>query len=251
VGGQAEFLPGVPGRPARNVVYLALANVPGRGRSPWDIAVREALIECARDAGAGGLFLEIQWYLSGTLVVHVSLDSDPHLVADVVERAVALAAECHAVQVADSVERDRERQQVEHALQAFVASASSDELGLFGDVNVVDDEWLGTFGWLAFLQIGVGGRSPETLTQTQNIFGNQRSAFPNLHVRNGQLAFSVGELTVELQDALRTAIVDSEEQARHVRGVRARQTEAFQAFAVGFQRRFGPLPDDQRSEVKD
>jgi hypothetical protein len=84
-------------------------------------------------------------------------------------------------------------------------------------VNVVDDEWLGTFGRLAFLQIGVGDRSQETLTPTYSIFGNQRSAFPNLHVRDGQLAFSVGELTLELEDALRTAIADSEEQAPHLR----------------------------------
>ncbi len=111
-----------------------------------------------RGRTAGGLFLQIQCYLSGTLVVHVSLDSDPALVADLVDRW-ALGAGRHAVQVADSVKRDRERQQLEHAVQVFVASASSDELSLFG--------------------------------------------------------------------------------------------EAFQAFAVGFQRRFGPLPDDQRSEVKD
>jgi hypothetical protein len=243
VGGQVEFLPDIPGRPARNIVYLALANVPSRGRSPWDIVLRDALMECARDAGAGELFSEVQWYLSGMLVAHTALDADPQLVADVIERAVALSAQRHATQLAESTERDRERRLLEQALRAFVASTSSDEVGLFGDVNVVDDRWLGTFGWLAFLQIGVGSRGQEELTQTHDIFGNQRAAFPNLHVRDGQIAFSVSELTEEVQGALRTAIADSEEQARHVRTVRAQQAQAFQAFAVGFQRRFRPLPE--------
>jgi hypothetical protein len=243
LGGQVEFLPDVPGRSARNVVYVALANVPGRGRSPWDLALREALTECALDAEAGGLFSQIQWYLSGMLVMQVALDADPQTVAGVIERAVVLAAERQAAQHAESEEREHERKQLEQALRTFVASASSDDLALFGEVTVVDDQWLATFGWLAFLQILVGGRGQEELTQTNDIFGNQRAAFPNLHVRDGQIAFSISELTEELQDALRTAIADSEEQASHVRAVRARQTQAFQAFATGFQQHIGPLPD--------
>jgi hypothetical protein len=177
------------------------------------------------------------------LVVYVALDADPQVVVNVVEHAVALAAERHAAQLAESVEREHERHLLERALGAFVASASNEELGLFGEVTVVDDEWLGTFGWLAFVQIRVGGRSQEELTQTHDIFGNQRAAFPELHVREGQIAFSVSELTEELRDALRTAIADSEGQARHVRTVRGQQTEAFQAFAAGFQHRVGPLPE--------
>jgi hypothetical protein len=110
-------------------------------------------------------------------------------------------------------------------------------------VSVAKDDWLGTFGWLAFLSIRVGERGQEELTQTHNIFGNHRAVFPNLHVRDGQVAFSVSEITGELEEALRAAISDSEGQARHVRGVRARHTQAFQAFAAGFQRRFGPLPE--------
>ena len=55
--------------------------------------------------------------------------------------------------------------------------------------------------------------------------------------------FSVSEVTDELEAALRTAIADSEEQALYVRGVRAKQAQEFQAFAAGFQRRFGPLPE--------
>lgn len=193
-----------------------------------------APVDCSR---------RFRWYLSGMLVVHVALDADPQVVANVVERAVALAAERHAAQLAESVDREHERQLLERALGAFVASASSEELGLFGEVAVVDDQWIGTFGWLVLLQIRVGDRGHEELTQTHDIFGNQRAAFPNLHVRDGQVAFSVSELTEELQDALRTTIADSEEQARHVRAVKARQTQAFQAFAAGFQRHFGPLPD--------
>jgi hypothetical protein len=243
VGGQAEFLPDLPGRPARNIVYVELANVPGRGRSPWDIALREALMECARDAGAATLFSEILWHLSGMLVVHAALDADPQMVADVIERAVTLAAERHATQLAESAQRDRERRQLEQALRAFLASVSSDDLGLFGVLSVVEDRWLGTFGWLAFLQIRVGARGQEEVTQTHNIFGNQRAAFPNLHVHDGQIAFSVSEFTEGLQDALRTAISDSEDQARHARTVRAQQAQMFQAFAAGLRRRFEPLSD--------
>jgi hypothetical protein len=244
IGAQVEFLPDVSGQPARNVIYLALANVPSRGRSPWDIALRDALMECARDAGSGGMFAEIMWAVSGMLVLYVALDADADAVADVVQRALTLAAERHAAQLVESADRERERQQLETALRTLITAARSDELALFGEASVVKDEWLGTFGWLAFLQIRVGGRGQEELTQTHDIFGNQRAVFPNLHVREGQIiGFSVSEITGELENALRTAIVDSEEQARHVRGVRTRQAEEFQAFATGFQRRFGPLPE--------
>jgi hypothetical protein len=242
IGTQVELLPPVPGRPARNIVYLALANVPNRGRAPWGIALRNALAECARDVGPG-LFSEIHWSLSGMLVVHVALNADPQVVADVVERAVALAAERHATQLADSRDRERERRLLEKTLRAILASARSDDLGLFGEVSVVDDEWLGTFGWLAFLQVRTGERGQEELTQTHGIFGNQRAVFPNLHFRGDRIAFSVSEITPEFEEALRTAIADSEEQARHVRGARARQAQAFQDFASGFEHRFGPLPD--------
>jgi hypothetical protein len=243
IGTQVEFLAEVPGRPARNVIYVALANVPRRGRSPWDVALRDALEECARQADTGGLVLDNQWYLSGTLVVHVPVDADPGIVGDVLERAVALAGERYAEQAAESGERELARQQLEIALREFIDSTQGNEPALFGAVQVVNDKWLGTFGWFALLEIRVGGRGQEELTQTQNIFGNQPAAFPRLHVRDGRLAFSISELTNELQDALRTAIADSEDQARHIREFRARQTDAFQAFASDIHRRFGRLPE--------
>jgi hypothetical protein len=243
IGTQVEFLAEVPGRPARNVIYVALANVPGRGRSPWDIALRDALAECARQADLGGLFLDSRWYLSGTLVVDVPVDADPGAVGDVLDHAVALAGERHAEQAAESAERELARQQLETALREFIDSAGGDRPALFGEVHVVNDRWLGTFGWLALLEVRVGGRGQEELTQTQDIFGNQSAAFPRLHVREGGLAFSISELTGELKDALRTAIARSEDQARHVREFRARQADAFQAFASEIHRRFGGLPE--------
>jgi hypothetical protein len=242
IGAQVELLPDIPGRPPHTVICVALANVPARGRSPWDIALRDALMECAREAGSSGMFLEILWAVSGMLVLHVALDADSDTVAVVVERAVALAAERHDAQLAESAERERERQQLEITLNALIASARSDEAALFGEVNVMKDEWLGTFEWLAFLSVS-GDRGQEQLTQTHDIFGNQTAAFPNLHVRDGCVAFSVTEITSELDAALRSAISDSEEQALHVRGVRARQAKEFQTFAEGFQRHFGPLPE--------
>jgi hypothetical protein len=225
------------------VIYVALANVPGRGRSPWDIALRDALAECARQADLGGLFLDSRWYLSGTLVVDVPFDADPGAVGDVLDHAVALAGERHAEQAAESAERELARQQLETALREFIESAGGDRPALFGEVHVVNDRWLGTFGWLALLEVRVGGRGQEELTQTQDIFGNQSAAFPRLHVREGGLAFSISELTCELKDALRTAIARSEDQARHVREFRARQADAFQAFASEIHRRFGGLPE--------
>ncbi len=93
------------------------------------------------------------------------------------------------------------------------------------------------------LEVRVGSRGQEELTQTHNIFRNQLAAFPQLHVREGRLAFSISKLTGELQDALRTAIADSEDQARHVREFRVRQADAFQAFASEIHRRFGGLPE--------
>lgn len=242
-GAQAHLLPGVPGRQARSIIHFALANVPGRGRSPWELVLRDALLECAREAGHGSMLLDAQWYLSGTLVAEVALETDPEVVGDVVQSAIVLAAKRHAAQQAESIERERLRQQLEAELRALIASARKDQIPLFGEVNVVNDEWLGTFGWLAFLQIRAGGPGGEELTQTQAIFGNAPAAFPNLHVRDGRLAFSISAMTSELESALQTAIENSQRQASHVRDFKARQAKTFQAMAASIEQRFGRLPN--------
>jgi hypothetical protein len=243
IGAQVEFVPDAPGQPGRNAIYLALANVPGRGRSPWDMVLRDALVECARDAGNGALFLDVTWWVSGTLAVQVALDADSRLVADVAERAVALAAERARSQRAASEQRERRRTTVEASLREVMTSACSDGLHLFGQALVVEDEGLGTAGWLALLPIRTETPAQLELTQTNGIFHNQLAAFPNLHVRERQIAFSIDEMTPELADALRTAISSSEDQARHVRAVRERQNQTFHAFAADLHERFGSLPD--------
>jgi hypothetical protein len=243
LGAHVDLQKDVPGLPARHVVYLQLANVPNRGRPPWETLLGDALTECSRDAGAPGLLAESQWYISGFLILHVTLGHDGSLVGDVADRAVTLAAQRYGQQVSAAADRAKERNQLERALCALVHSARSDELGLFGDVSVVTDEWLGTGGFLAFLTINVGDRGREELNQTHDIFGNARAAFPNLHEREGHVVFSISELTSELDAALRTAIADSEAQARHVREHRARQARESNAFAAAIHTRFGPLPE--------
>jgi hypothetical protein len=202
----------------------------------------DALVEGASEAGVGGLFLQVQWYLSGTLVVHVPVDADAGVVGDLIERAVALASEHYRVQLAETADRERRRELVQTRLEALVVSARTDPT-LFGKVRVIDDQWLGTLGWLAALEIRAEGSGREELTQTHDIFANHRAAFQNLHVRDDEIAFSVSDITGEFEDALRSAIADAEQQARHVRKIRAQQAHAYQQFAAEFHGRFGPLPD--------
>lgn len=105
-------------------------------------------------------------------------------------------------------------------------------------------QWLGTTGWLALLPVRVEGPGQEELTQSQGIFQNHAAAFPNLHTREGQIAFSIGTLTPEIVEALRATVADSEDQAGHVREARARRNRTHRAFAADFHPRFGPLPSD-------
>ena len=91
LGGQVELLPDLPGQPGRYRIVVQLANVPGRGRTAWENALNDAFSESAREAGIGPAMTTVDWYLNGMLLVHVKPDAGPDAVADVIEKAVALA----------------------------------------------------------------------------------------------------------------------------------------------------------------
>lgn len=241
LGAEASFQLENPWRPARHVIHFQLANVLERGRSPWDVLLSTALNDCASAVQQPSMFAAIQWVVTGVLIVLVDLGHDPEVVANVVVRAVALASQRHRDRLAESAEREQERSQLEVALREIVHSARDEKLGLFGEVRVADDEWIGTDGLLALLEIR-GGDHRE-IEQTLDIFRNATSAFPNLHQRNHQIAFSVTQLSSELEESLPTAIADAERQAKHVRKHKAAQAQAIEAFATSVGRRFGSLPD--------
>lgn len=244
IGAQADFQPEVSGRAARAVLYIQLANIPERGRQPWDALLRNALAESAKEAQQPSLFADIQWFFSGLLLVHVDLESDADVVCDVVANALERAFQRCGAQQLEADARERDRQQLEVALGEIVDAARSDELGLFGDVRVVADEWLGTGGWLAFLDVQAGADGSQELTQTVDIFGNSRAVFPQLHVRDECVVFGVTQISPDLTAALRTAIPLSEEQASHVRSFREKQASTYKAFSANVRQRFGPLSDE-------
>jgi hypothetical protein len=245
IGAQTDFQPEVPGRPARCILYFQLANIPDRGRSPWDMLLRSSLAEAAKDAEQPSLLAHIQWFYSGLLLIHVDLSSDWAVVCDVVVAGVERAFQRHREQRVESDAREHQRQELETALGKIVHENRNDELGLFGSSRIVDDQWLGTGGWLAFIDVSPGAGGSEELTQTLGIFGNSRAAFPQLHVRDDCVVFSVTGITPTLTTALKIAVADSEEQARHLRSFREEQARAFHVFSTSLQQRFGSIPEDK------
>jgi hypothetical protein len=240
---QAEFLPGVPGRPARNVIYFQLANVPGRGRSPWDALLGTALEELAREAiDVGPLFLGVQWTLTGFLIVPVALDANPELVSDVVQRAVELAGHRYAEYLTESEERELQRQTLQFELRDLIRSTRTQGVALFGEVEIVPDTLFGTPGWIAVLKLDLHNGDVNELNDTHRSFMNQTGFFPHLSQRDRSIAFAIGAMTGELREALQLAITGAEQQVGHVRGFRARETETYVGFARAIRDRFGPDP---------
>jgi hypothetical protein len=178
---RAEFLRGVPGRPARTVIYFQLANVPGRGRSPWDAMLGDALEELAREAfETGRLLLSVQWTLSGFLILQVGLDADAELISGVVEQAVELAGRRYPEYLTESEERELQRETLLFELRDLIRRASSGDVSLFGEVDVVPDTWFGTPGWIAVLHLHLQNDDMNELNQTHRSFMNQTGSFPHL-----------------------------------------------------------------------
>jgi hypothetical protein len=240
-GAETEVLPEVPGRPPRHIIYFQLGNVPGRGRAPWDAILRDALVEHGREALAAP-FQQILWSIHGILTVHVGLDADPATTANVVEMAVRSAQDRYAVVTAGSAEREQRRQELERELRKLVAATGNKELGVFGEVSVVSDQWLGTSGWIALFEVRSAGRDLLELNTANHSFVDQK-VFPNLHQRGHAMAFMIAGLTDELRTALVAAIERTNGHVLYVREFRSRQEETVNKFAAGIRGRFPPIGD--------
>jgi hypothetical protein len=120
-GGQTNRTLEAPGQPARNILYLQLANVPNRGRPPWEAVLQQAIADGMRGLGTEGddpIFLRAHWTYSGLLAVTLNLDADATVVADALEQAILVAGQRHAEFVADSEEKETRRRAVEERLRA-------------------------------------------------------------------------------------------------------------------------------------
>lgn len=248
--------PEAPHQPPENVIHFQLVNVPGRGRAPWDVILRDALTEVARELGATP-FRNLSWSTYGLLTVNAELDADPSVVADVVESALERAAERFAAASIESEERERARKKLESELVALVRENADAAIGLITEVRVVKDEWLGTSDWMALF--AVPSSSPELLELNSllNAFRNQRlsgqgGTLLEVHVRTpDEMRLIIGELTDEMKVAAVAAIKSAEEQVAHVRNVRANQAETSSAFAAEIRKRFpyGPKPGPEEDHT--
>jgi hypothetical protein len=79
--------------------------------------------------------------------------------------------------------------------------------------------------------------------RSRSALGFQHALFPHLHGRSSHVVFAIETPAGALQTALRTAIGDSEVQARYVRKIRRKQAAAFETFAETIHARFGILPE--------
>jgi hypothetical protein len=243
VGARADFLPEVPGRPARCVLSFQLVNVPNRGRWPWVTHLQQAVTEVARESQSPSLFAEFKWFLSGLLLVHVDLSCPQKVVSDAVRRAVDLASKRYTEQIQTADEREVERGALEAEFRQLVASARSDDLDFFRDPRLVKDEWLGTNGWIVFIELEQGAAGAHELFQSVDIFRGARGVLAGAHARDGCIAFEAFQISDETRRALETAITACEEQVRHVRNFRSEQQTVFDRFAAGITEEFGCLSD--------
>jgi hypothetical protein len=246
IGGQANMTLEAPGQPARNLLYLQLANVPNRGRPPWETVLQQAIADGMRGLRTEQdepVFLRAYWNDSGVLAVVVNLDTDATVVADVLERAVFVAAQRFAESVADFDKKESKRRVLEERLRVLFLEADQ-ELAVFGEPIVLPDDWLGTLGFMAFIPIraaAVGGDSQETYF-AENAFGDQRLQLPNFHWRDNGLAFTLTDLTDEMEAAIRTSAANADQSVARLRELRTKQTLTHTQFADRITERFGALP---------
>ncbi len=244
IGAHTEFLPEVSGRQARCILHLRLANAPDRGRWPWQVRLQEGLTDAAAEAGDPAMFTQVQWTYAGDLRLHVDLHTDPPTVTNAIRRAVALAFARHNERLAESAEGELERAELEAAFRELVYSARNDDVALFGDIQVVKDEWMGTYGWLVSMDVQLGVAEGEEVGHLMGILGDTHGYLTKLQMHEGRVVFEAFRLTEEAGQELRSAISRVEDQIQHVRDFRAGQAEAFRRYAAEIQRELGPLPDD-------
>jgi hypothetical protein len=228
------------------MLFLQLANVPGRGRPPWETV----LLETLRDGMRGlktvqdePVFQQAHWYYSGVLSVRLNLGADPAAVSRVLERAVADASTHYANHVLDSAEREAKRRQLEESLRGLMTEATI-ESAIFGEANVVRDEWIGTLGLLAFIPVraSTAGADPLESYYVQQAFSAHRPHLADLHLRDGNIVFAVNEMTEAVATAIRAAIANAGQQVAHLRRIRMEQARAHGEFATSIRERFGALP---------
>jgi hypothetical protein len=250
IGGQANMALETPGQPARNLGYLQLANVPNRGRPPWEAVLQQAIMDGMRGLRTEkneAIFLHAYWNYSGLLAVMLNLDADASVVANVLEQATLVAAERYAEFVTDSEEKEARRQAMEERLRAILNDADH-ELGVFGKPVVRPDEWLGTPGFMAFIPVGAAaaGGDPQDIYFVQNAFADQRLQLPNFGWRDNCLAFTLIDLTDEMESAIRTSVANAYRSVGRLRDSRTQRALAHALFADQIAKRFGPLPGHTR-----
>jgi hypothetical protein len=77
-GAQADLIPEATGQPARTVLYLQLANVPARGRPPWEPILLQAVADELRKINTEQerqVFIRAFWHYSGVLAPFSALRS--------------------------------------------------------------------------------------------------------------------------------------------------------------------------------
>ena len=157
-----------------------------------------------------------------------NLEADATLVADVLEQAILVAGQRYAEFVADSEEKETRRRAIEERLRTLFHEADQ-EIAVFGEPRVLPDDWLGTLGFMAFIPIraaAAGGDTQETYF-AQNAFGDQRPQLPNFHWRNNSLAFTLTNLTDQMESAIRTSVANADRSVARVRHFRmAADTDA-------------------------
>lgn len=251
-GGQTNMTLEAPGQPARNLLYLQLANVPNRGRPPWEAVLQQAIgdgMRSLRTERDEPMFLRAYWKYSGLLAVTLDLEADATVVADVLEQAVVIAARRYAEFVADSQEKETRRRAIEERLRALFQETDR-ELAVFGEPTVLPDDWLGTLGFMAFIPIreAAAGGDPQETYFAQKAFGDQRLQLPNFHWRNNSLAFTLTDLTDEMESAIRTSVAYASQSVARLRDVRMKQAVTHTRFAELITQRFGVLPEHAQNQ---
>lgn len=103
---------------------------------------------------------------------------------------------------------------------------------------------------MAFIPIRAAapGGDPQAVYFAQNAFGDQRLQLPNLHWRDNRLAFTLTDLTDEMEAAIRTSVANADQSVTRLRDVRMKQTLAHTRLAERITKRFGVLPGHEQNQ---
>lgn len=245
IGAQADQLPEATGQPSRNMLYLQLANVPERGRQPWDAVLEQAVGDAMRGHRTEQeepIYLRSYWNYSGVLSVMLNLHADAALVVEIVEGAVDVAAQRYADHLVETEEKERTRNELDQRLRGIVTEAGTQQ-AVLGEASVKRDVWLGTLGLIALIPIraSVAGGDPLESYYVQQAFNGQRPYLSNFHQRGDSLAFSLNEMTEDVEKAIRAAVANADTQVARLRRIRLQQAQIHAQFAAKVREHFGPL----------